>query len=68
MFNPNFDLDICFQILITKDREDQNDATMSEFFDKLVTTYQDPALMPIQYCADSDSLTRPLISSAEMSM
>ncbi|KAJ6318013.1 hypothetical protein OIU76_013540 [Salix suchowensis] len=54
------------EILIKKDREDQNDDTMSEFFDKLVTTYQDPALMPIQYCADSDSLNRPLISSAEM--
>ncbi|KAB5544537.1 hypothetical protein DKX38_012649 [Salix brachista] len=54
------------EILIKKDREDQNDATMSEFFDKLVTTYQDPALMPIQYCADSDSLNRPLLSSAEM--
>lgn len=68
MFNPNTDLDMCFQILIKKDREDQNDAMMSEFFDKLATTYQDPALMPIQYSADSDSLNRPLISSAEMSM
>jgi len=68
MFNPNIDLDMCFQILIKKDREDQNDATMSEFFDKLATTYQDPALMPIQYSADSESLNRPLIPSAEMSM
>ncbi|KAJ6902586.1 hypothetical protein NC651_020154 [Populus alba x Populus x berolinensis] len=56
------------EILIKKDREDQNDAMMSEFFDKLATTYQDPDLMPIQYSADSDSLNRPLISSAEMSM
>ncbi|KAJ6726688.1 putative MEMBRANE PROTEIN DUF221-RELATED [Salix purpurea] len=56
------------EILIKKDREDQNDSTMSEFFDKLVTTYQDPALMPIQYCADSDSLNRPLISSAEIEL
>ncbi|KAI9389780.1 hypothetical protein POPTR_008G091200v4 [Populus trichocarpa] len=56
------------EILIKKDREDQNDATMSEFFDKLATTYQDPALMPIQYSADSESLNRPLIPSAEMSM
>ncbi|XP_034931945.1 CSC1-like protein At1g69450 isoform X2 [Populus alba] len=56
------------EILIKKDREDQNDALMSEFFDKLATTYQDPALMPIQYSADSDSLNRPLISSAETAM
>ncbi|XP_011017881.1 PREDICTED: CSC1-like protein At1g69450 isoform X1 [Populus euphratica] len=56
------------EILIKKDREDQNDATMSEFFDKLATTYQDPALMPIQYSADCDSLNRPLLSSSETSM
>jgi hypothetical protein len=61
---PRFDLDKCFQVLIKKDMEDQNDATMSEFLDRLVTAYRDPALMPIQYSADIDSLNRPLISSA----
>ncbi|XP_050277280.1 CSC1-like protein At1g69450 isoform X2 [Quercus robur] len=52
--------------LIKKDREDQNDATMDEFFDKLVTAYQDPALMPIQFSTNTDSLYSPLISSAEV--
>lgn len=52
------------QSLIKKDREDQNDATMDEFFDKLVTAYQDPALMPIQFSTNTDSLYSPLISSA----
>uniref|UniRef100_A0A6N2NBN3 CSC1/OSCA1-like 7TM region domain-containing protein n=1 Tax=Salix viminalis TaxID=40686 RepID=A0A6N2NBN3_SALVM len=53
------------EVLIKKDKEDQNDAAMSGFLDKLVTAYQDPALMPVQYSANSDSLNRPLISSAE---
>ncbi|KAJ6899824.1 hypothetical protein NC652_026082 [Populus alba x Populus x berolinensis] len=61
---PRFDLDKCFQVLIKKDMEDQNDAAMSEFFDKLVTAYRDPALMPLRYSADIDGLNRPLISSA----
>ena len=65
-FHPRFDLDKCFQVLIKKDKEDQNDAAMSGFLDKLVTAYQDPALMPVQYSANSDSLNRPLISSAEV--
>ncbi|KAL9352098.1 hypothetical protein Peur_054778 [Populus x canadensis] len=52
------------EVLIKKDMEDQNDATMSEFLDRLVTAYRDPALMPLQYSADIDSLNRPLISSA----
>ncbi|KAB5538493.1 hypothetical protein DKX38_016026 [Salix brachista] len=54
------------EVLIKKDKEDQNDAAMSGFLDKLVTAYQDPALMPVQYSANSDSLNRPLISSAEV--
>ncbi|KAI4314124.1 hypothetical protein L6164_027060 [Bauhinia variegata] len=48
--------------LIKKDRQDQNDATMAEFFEKLVTAYKDPALMPIQYSSNTDSLRRPLVS------
>ena len=55
-----------FQVLIKKDKEDQNDAAMSGFLDKLVTAYQDPALMPVHYSANTDSLNRPLISSAEV--
>uniref|UniRef100_A0A2N9J5U9 CSC1/OSCA1-like 7TM region domain-containing protein n=1 Tax=Fagus sylvatica TaxID=28930 RepID=A0A2N9J5U9_FAGSY len=52
--------------LIKKDREDQHDATMNEFFDKLVTAYQDPALMPFQFSINTDSLNSPLLSSAEV--
>ncbi|KAK4598634.1 hypothetical protein RGQ29_015908 [Quercus rubra] len=52
--------------LIKKDREDQNDATMDEFFHKLVTAYQDPALMPIQFSTNTDSLHSPLIYSDEV--
>ncbi|XP_041014855.1 CSC1-like protein At1g69450 isoform X1 [Juglans microcarpa x Juglans regia] len=51
------------ETLIKKDRDDQNDAAMAEFFDKLVTAYQDPALMPIQLSANPDSLNSPLLSS-----
>ena len=54
------------QSLIKKDREDQHDATMNEFFDKLVTAYQDPALMPIQFSTNADSLNSPLLSSTEV--
>lgn len=51
-----------FQALITKDREDQNDPAMAEFFDKLVTAYGDPALMPVSFTTNADSLNRPLMS------
>ena len=49
------------QVLIKKDREEENDPSMNEFFDELVTAYQDPALMPIHY--STDSLNSPLLSS-----
>ncbi|XAR51708.1 hypothetical protein NMG60_11006421 [Bertholletia excelsa] len=42
------------ECLIKKDKSDQNDPTMAEFLDKLVTAYQDPALMPIQHSQNSD--------------
>ncbi|KAG8654164.1 CSC1-like protein At1g69450 isoform X3 [Manihot esculenta] len=51
------------EVLIKKDREEANNPEMAEFFDKLVTAYQDPALMPIQYSVNSDSLNSPLISA-----
>ncbi|KAJ1423682.1 Calcium-dependent channel, 7TM region, putative phosphate [Sesbania bispinosa] len=50
--------------LIKKDREEQNDATMTEFYDNLVNAYKDPALLPIQYSSNTDSLRSPLISQA----
>ncbi|KAI9085425.1 hypothetical protein K1719_032586 [Acacia pycnantha] len=49
--------------LIKKDREDPNDATMDEFYDKLVIAYKDPALRPIQSPSNSTTLRTPLISS-----
>ncbi|XP_061362258.1 CSC1-like protein At1g69450 isoform X3 [Gastrolobium bilobum] len=50
--------------LIKKDREDQNDATMAEFYDKLIIAYKDPALFPIQYLSktNTDSLLSPFVS------
>lgn len=55
----------CFQTLIKKDRADESDPAMAEFLDKMVTTYHDPALMPLNFTANSDGLNRPLMSSAE---
>lgn len=57
---------VCFssQSLIKKDRQDKDGPTLSEFFDKLVTAYEDPALTPIQYSTNSDGLHSPLISSS----
>ncbi|CAM8916163.1 unnamed protein product [Rhodiola kirilowii] len=43
--------------LIKKDRQDQNDPTMSEFLNELETAYQDPALMPMPFPTDPESLT-----------
>uniref|UniRef100_A0A7N1A1A0 Uncharacterized protein n=1 Tax=Kalanchoe fedtschenkoi TaxID=63787 RepID=A0A7N1A1A0_KALFE len=51
------------ETLIKKDRQDRNDPAMSEFLDKLATAYQDPALMPIPFPPDPESLTSPLLSS-----
>ncbi|XP_057485013.1 CSC1-like protein At1g69450 [Actinidia eriantha] len=54
------------ETLIKKDREDRDDATMAEFFDKMATAYQDPALLPVQYSINSDSHSSPLLSSPEI--
>ncbi|KAJ8774640.1 hypothetical protein K2173_017086 [Erythroxylum novogranatense] len=51
------------EVLIKKDREDQNDATLAEFYENLANAYQDPALMPIQYSTSSENLSSPLLSS-----
>ncbi|RDY11325.1 CSC1-like protein [Mucuna pruriens] len=50
--------------LIKKDREDQNDATMTQFYENLVNAYKDPALLPIHYSPNNDSLRSPLIPQA----
>lgn len=52
------------EVLVKRDKEDHNDVKMAEFYDTLATAYQDPALLPIQYSANRDSLSSPLISSA----
>ncbi|XP_057509044.1 CSC1-like protein At1g69450 isoform X2 [Actinidia eriantha] len=49
------------ETLIKKDREDRDVAAMAEFFDKMETSYQDPALLPIQYSINSDSHRSPLL-------
>ncbi|KAL1317525.1 hypothetical protein HN51_069766 [Arachis hypogaea] len=50
--------------LIKRDREDENDATMSVFYDGLVNAYKDPALLPTQYSSNSGDLRSALISEA----
>ncbi|WOL15441.1 CSC1-like protein HYP1 [Canna indica] len=60
-FLPVF-YDFSAETLIKKDREDLNDPSMGEFFDKLGTAYRDPALMPIRHL-DSDDRSSPLLSS-----
>ncbi|XP_042418266.1 CSC1-like protein HYP1 isoform X1 [Zingiber officinale] len=50
------------ETLIKKDREDLNDPAMDEFFDKLVTAYRDPALMPIRRLNLNDDHSSPLLS------
>ncbi|KAJ7971014.1 CSC1-like protein [Quillaja saponaria] len=54
------------ECLIKRDRADQNDPTMSEFFDNLVTAYNDPALLPINYSGNSDRRSSPLLHGAEV--
>ncbi|MED6180298.1 hypothetical protein PIB30_008793 [Stylosanthes scabra] len=48
--------------LIKKDRQDQKDPRMAEFYKKLVTAYKDPALLPFQYSSNTDGLFDPLLS------
>ncbi|XP_010551412.1 PREDICTED: CSC1-like protein At1g69450 [Tarenaya hassleriana] len=54
------------EVLTKRDREDRNDPNMSEFYSKLVTAYQDPALLPFQFSPDRNSLTSPLLSSPQV--
>ncbi|XP_021297717.1 CSC1-like protein HYP1 isoform X2 [Herrania umbratica] len=54
------------ECLIKKDREDQNDPTMTEFLEKLATAYQDPALMPVQYSRSADGRSSPLLRAVEV--
>ncbi|GAV72956.1 DUF221 domain-containing protein/RSN1_TM domain-containing protein [Cephalotus follicularis] len=64
-FLPNF-IAYPAEVLIKKDRQEEGDPNMAEFFGSLVTAYQDPALVPIRYSTSTDSLNSPLISSSEV--
>ncbi|XP_061358098.1 CSC1-like protein HYP1 [Gastrolobium bilobum] len=54
------------ECLIKKDRADQNEHNMSEFYDKLANAYKDPALMPIKYSERSESHSSPLLHSSQV--
>ncbi|XWS30224.1 hypothetical protein CRYUN_Cryun24cG0098700 [Craigia yunnanensis] len=54
------------ECLVKKDRGDQNDPSMTEFLEKLATTYQDPALMPLQYSRSDDGRSSPLLRAVEI--
>ncbi|KAE8673214.1 CSC1-like protein [Hibiscus syriacus] len=64
-FLPNF-IAYPAEVLIKRDREDRHDPNMTEFYENLVTAYQDPALLPIEFSSNPDSLRSPLISSAQV--
>ncbi|XP_058722712.1 CSC1-like protein HYP1 isoform X2 [Vicia villosa] len=51
------------ECLIKKDRADENERNMSEFYEKMANAYNDPALMPIKYSERYDSQRSPLLSS-----
>ncbi|XP_057521779.1 CSC1-like protein HYP1 [Amaranthus tricolor] len=54
------------ECLIKKDREEQNDPRMTEFLEKVMTAYQDPALKPGQYSRNTDTQTSPLLNSTQI--
>lgn len=54
------------ECLIKKDREEQNDPRMTEFLEKLIVAYQDPALKASQYSRDTDRQTSPLLQSTDI--
>ncbi|KAL8137682.1 hypothetical protein V2J09_003683 [Rumex salicifolius] len=59
-FLPNFK-GYAAESLIKKDRKDRNDPAMGEFFNKLATAYQDPALA-LRLSHNPESQTNPLLS------
>ncbi|WCJ25669.1 ERD (early-responsive to dehydration stress) family protein [Euphorbia peplus] len=48
------------ECLIKKDKADEKEANMREFYDKVITAYRDPALMPVHYARNADRRT-PLL-------
>ena len=53
------------QSLIKKDRDDQNDPTISSFYEELATAYQDPALVPVRYSTNGERINSPLLGVPE---
>ncbi|CAI8595239.1 unnamed protein product [Vicia faba] len=54
------------ECLIKKDRADENEYNMSEFYEKMANAYNDPALMPIKYSERYDSQRSPLLHSSQV--
>ncbi|KAJ4788170.1 Early-responsive to dehydration stress protein (ERD4) [Rhynchospora pubera] len=50
------------EALIKKDREGENNPEMTDFYEKLVTAYHDPALMPLRRSFTSNDRHSPLLS------
>lgn len=53
------------ETLIKKDRMNQSDSGMNEFFQKLKTAYNDPSLIPKPHAYDPDDRSSPLLSSLD---
>ncbi|CAH1421016.1 unnamed protein product [Lactuca virosa] len=51
------------ELMIKKDRRDENAPGKSDFHEKLITAYKDPALQPIQFSRRTDSHNAPLLAS-----
>ncbi|KAM7268622.1 hypothetical protein ACFE04_010788 [Oxalis oulophora] len=52
------------ECMVKRDKEDENDPDMSEFFEKLVKAYQDPVMTRIRSSDNSDNnLNSPLLHS-----
>ncbi|XP_057769572.1 CSC1-like protein HYP1 isoform X2 [Salvia miltiorrhiza] len=51
------------ECMINKDRLDRNDPTISSFYEKLATAYEDPAMERVRFSEASESSTTPLLRS-----
>ncbi|KAL3526547.1 hypothetical protein ACH5RR_011203 [Cinchona calisaya] len=51
--------------LIKKDRNDRNDPTILSFYEELATAYRDPALVPVRYSTNDESMNSPLLDAPE---
>ncbi|GJT56774.1 CSC1-like protein HYP1 isoform X1 [Tanacetum coccineum] len=51
------------ECMIKKDRSDENNPALTDFHEKLMTVYQDPALKPIHFSGRTDGHNAPLLAS-----